>query len=125
MGDAIACGHDVQLAWLDNHIAAYAIAVPDRSFQGPGDGLKAAMGVGEYAHGHTIRAEAIQEAPGAHGGQSPLGKRADHVHGAHTAQGNLALGPQLNTGTLTFRGRGADFLCGGSIKIGHAIITCA
>ncbi|MNI72673.1 hypothetical protein D3C73_1286280 [compost metagenome] len=111
----MACSHDVQLARADHYIAAHAVAVPHGAFHGPGDRLQSAMRMGEYAHGHPVRAEAVQEAPGTHGGQSTLGQRPHDVHGAHPAQRNLTLGPQLNARTLTFRRRGAYFLGGGSI----------
>ncbi|BCW11473.1 hypothetical protein NtRootA4_25360 [Arthrobacter sp. NtRootA4] len=125
MRNTVAGGHDVQLAGPHHNVAPDAVTVPHGTFQWPGDCLQTTVGVGKDAHRHPVRAEAVQEAPGPYGGQSTLRQRPHDVHRADAAQGDFAFGPQLNAWTLPFGCGRANFLCRGSIKIGHVFITCA
>ena len=103
--------HDVQFTGPDHHVAAHAVAVPDVPGQRPGHRLQPDVRVRQHGHRRPVRAEAVQEAPGADGGQAALGEGPPDVHGAHPAERHFPLRPQLQARAgRTLRGGRRDRL---------------
>ena len=123
VGDAVARGHDVELARTHDHVAAHAVAVPDVAGERPGHCLQAGVRMRQHGHGHPVRTKAVQEAPGADGGEAPLRKRPQDVHGPDSSQRDFPCRPQLQARAVSgvpsgLSGR-AQFFPGADFKVRH------
>lgn len=90
MVDAVAGGHEVELAGAYVGNGAEGVAVFDGAGEDPAGGLQASMGVRGDAHaagdGDVVRAIVFDEAPGAHHAAVAGGQQAAHGHGAQPAE---------------------------------------
>jgi hypothetical protein len=92
--DAVARGHQVDLAGADDLLVAQAVAVQHLAFEHPGEGLQRRMRVRPHAQapaGRKVRRPGVvQKTPGADGALEPRRQRA--CHGRTTADVGGACG---------------------------------
>jgi len=93
-GDAMAGGHQVDLARVDQLQAADAVAVFNFSLEQPAHGLQPSVRVRRDEHAATglnqIRPEVVDKAPGADGRATAGGECATHRHGTQATEGHIA-----------------------------------
>ena len=102
VGDAVARGHEVELAGADGLLGAQAVGVEHLAREQPGDGLEADVGVGADVEPTVGGAHVVDEAPGPDGAPGPVGEGAPH---RELADGGLPAGGDLDLG-LVGRGLG-------------------
>jgi hypothetical protein len=126
VGDSPAGGHQVQLARPDQGVVSRAVAVLDLAGEQPAHRLQLGVRVRRYGHAagprDRIGPVVIDEAPAADQRTLPLRQRAPDVHGARTAQRDLARQQDLDgrpgrgPAGRGFRG----YFLGPGIEVAHA-----
>ncbi len=100
------------------HVAADGVAVADLADERPGHRLEPDVRMRLHPHPRHLRAEAVEEAPGAHEGQVALRQRPPHLHRADAAERHLArLEEQRTRAVALGRRLGRDGVVG--VEPGH------
>jgi len=89
MADAVAAGHQVQLAGPDDRVRAHAVAVLDRAGEQPAHGLQPGVRMRRHVHAvrDLVRPVVVGEAPRADQRPGALRQRPVHGHGPRPPNG--------------------------------------
>src|SRR4051812_10500254 len=118
MGDPVACGHQVELAGLDDLLRAKAVPVQHLALDEPGDRLQADMRVRSDVQAAVLRdvsrPHVVREAPGADGAAPPAWQGPPHPHLAHDLVATVAdlYAGRVRMPALGRRRRGVDHAYG-------------
>ena len=104
---AVPRGHQVELAWADQLLAADAVAVQELALHQPRHGVQTHVGVraDQHRRGRRCRTEVVGEAPRAHRAARPAGQGPAHREAADLG---LAGRKQLDLGRLGLTALGVE-----------------
>ncbi len=109
VADAVAAGHQVELARADQRVVAGRVAVLDLAGEQPADGLQAGVRVRGHDHApgvvDLVGAVVVGEAPRADERALALREGTPHAHRPQAAEGDVAGGEYLAHDGLTSRSR--------------------